>query len=66
MEIAHVLRCMAPRMTGHVHSVTGFGAVMAAWGHSVTYWSAAHADDRRRLGSPNPSMRVFDLSLIHI
>jgi len=65
MEIAHVLRCMAPRMTGHVHSVTGFGAVMAAWGHSVTYWSAAHADDRRRLGSPNPSMRVFDMRRPH-
>jgi len=65
MEIAHVLRCMAPRMTGHVHSVTGFGAVMAAWGHDVTYWSAAHAEDRRRLESPNPSMRVFDMQRPH-
>ncbi len=65
MEIAHVLRCMAPRMTGHVHSVTGFGTVMAAWGHRVTYWSAAHADDRRRIGSPNPSMRVFDMRRPH-
>ena len=61
MIITHVLRCMAPRMTGHVHSVPGLGAALCACGHDVRYWGAAHVTDRRDMGPPEPSVRVFDM-----
>jgi len=59
--ITHVLRCLGPRMTGHVHSVPGLGRALAARGHTVWYWGGADPDDRRQMGPTDSSMRVFEI-----